>query len=54
VMPIGGGGLLSRLRRAPGFSLGGTAEMPLALGASLPGDVISALEARSLWSRFGL
>lgn len=54
VMPIGGGGLLSRLRRAPGFSLGGMAEMPLTLGASLPGDVISALEARSLWSRFGL
>ena len=54
VMPIGGGGLLSRLRRAPGFSLGGIAEMPLTLGASLPGDVISALEARSLWSRFGL
>ena len=54
VMPIGGGGLLSRLRRAPGFSLGGMAEMPLTLGASLLGDVISALEARSLWSRFGL
>jgi len=54
VMPIGGGGLLSRLRRSPGFSLGGGAELTAGLGASLPGDVISAVEARSLWSRFGL
>jgi signal peptide peptidase SppA len=54
VVPIGGGGLLSRLRRSPGFNLSGSAEMSSGLGASLPGDVISALEARSLWSRFGL
>jgi len=54
VIPIGGGGLLSRLRRSPGFSLRGAAEMPSSWGASLPGDVISAVETRALWSRFGL
>ena len=54
VVPVGGGGLLSRLRRSPGFSLGGAVEMPSLWGASLPGDVISALETRALWSRFGL
>jgi len=54
VIAIGGGGLLSRLRRSPGFSLGGAGEMSSAWAASLPGDVISALETRALWSRFGL
>lgn len=54
VVPVGGGGLLSRLRRPSGFSLRGAAEMPSLFGSSLPGDVISALEARALWSRFGL
>jgi signal peptide peptidase SppA len=54
VVPIGGGGLLSRLRRPSGFSLLAAAEMPSVFGASLSGDVISALEARALWSRFGL
>jgi signal peptide peptidase SppA len=54
VMPIGGGGLLSRLRRPAGFSLGSAAELTSGLSASLPGDVISAIEARALWSRFGL
>ena len=54
VVPVGGGGLLSRLRKSPGFSLGGAVEMPSLWGASLPGDVISALETRALWSRFGL
>ncbi|MEO8650896.1 MAG: S49 family peptidase [Hyphomicrobiaceae bacterium] len=54
VVPLGGGGLLSRLRRPSGFRLFGTVELPSTFGASLPGDVISALEARALWSRFGL
>jgi signal peptide peptidase SppA len=54
VVPVGGGGLLSRLRKSPGFSLGGAVEMSSLCGASLPGDVISALETRALWSRFGL
>jgi signal peptide peptidase SppA len=53
VMPIGGGGLLSRLRRPSGFALGAT-ELPSTWTAALPGDVISALETRALWSRFGL
>jgi signal peptide peptidase SppA len=54
VVPMGGGGLLSRLRRSPGFSLQGAGDGHALLGGSLPGDVISALEARALWSRFGL
>jgi signal peptide peptidase SppA len=53
VIPIGGGGLLSRLRRPSGFALG-TTDTPSTWTAALPGDVISALEARALWSRFGL
>ena len=54
VVPLGGGGLLSRLRRPSGFGILGAVELPSTFGASLPGDVISALEARALWSRFGL
>jgi signal peptide peptidase SppA len=43
---MGGGGLLSRLRRGPGsFEQTGLFD---------PHDVIAALEARALWSRFGL
>ena len=53
-IPLGGGGLLARLRRGPasdgglGMSIG---RRPL---AGLPEEIISALEARTLWSRFGL
>lgn len=58
VIPTGGGGLLSRLRRPSGFSLRGAIEGHSTLGATLGGavvsDVISAIEARALWSRFGL
>lgn len=55
VIPMGGGGLLSRFRRMPAFSMDGLAGGgPATWGAGLPGDVISALEARALWSRFGL
>ncbi len=54
VVPIGGGGLMSRLRRPAGFSLGTVAEAPASLGSAVAGDVISAIEARALWSRFGL
>jgi signal peptide peptidase SppA len=43
---LGGGGLLSRLRRGPGsFEQTGLVD---------PQAVIAALEARALWSRFGL
>ncbi len=49
-VPIGGGGLLSRFRRLPSFGSGEPAAMPLALAD----DLVSAMEARALWSRFGL
>ena len=55
VIPMGGGGLLSRFRRLPGMSLDGLAGAGASTwSAALPADVISALEARALWSRFGL
>jgi signal peptide peptidase SppA len=54
VIAIGGGGLLARLRRPAGFSLRAAAEGPSTLGAAVAADVISAIEARALWSRFGL
>jgi ClpP class serine protease len=46
LVPIGGGGLLSRLRRVPGSS----EALPLVSAD----DLVSTLEARALWSRFGL
>jgi signal peptide peptidase SppA len=55
VIPIGGGGLLARFRRMPSFNLDGfSSAAPSTWSAALPADVISALEARALWSRFGL
>jgi signal peptide peptidase SppA len=51
VVPLERGGLLSRLRRLPGIN--SSEELTtgrLAIGE----DLISAIEARSLWSRFGL
>ncbi len=49
VVPISSGGLLSRLRRA---SMDG---LPVSLSAgSLTDDLVSTVEARALWSRFGL
>ncbi len=51
-VPMGGGGLLSRFRRLPGFHWSGNdgfASQP-----SFADDLISAIEARSMWSRFGL
>ena len=51
VVPISSGGLLSRLRRA---SIDGY-RVPVGLsGGSLTDDLISTVEARALWSRFGL
>jgi signal peptide peptidase SppA len=51
VVPLERGGLLSRLRRLPAFHLGagGAASAGLAIGD----DVLSAIEARALWSRYG-
>jgi signal peptide peptidase SppA len=53
VIPLEGGGWLSRrLRRLPGLGGGG---MPaLALPSTLGDDLISAIEVRALWSRYGL
>ncbi len=43
------GGLLSRFRRVPGaFGLGGNASLAFA------DDLVSAIETRTLWSRFGI
>lgn len=42
------GGLLSRLRRAPGASSLGNS------GLAFADDLVSAVEARTLWSRFGI
>jgi signal peptide peptidase SppA len=50
-VPLSAGGLLSRLRRFPGLQrvpADGSASMP-----SLADDMVSAIEARALWSRFG-
>jgi signal peptide peptidase SppA len=51
-VPLAGGGLLSRFRRLPGF--GGITNEGFALAPSFADDVLSAIEARALWSRFGL
>ena len=53
VIPLEAGGWLSRrLRRLPGLGAGG---MPaLALPSTLGDDLISAIEVRALWSRYGL
>lgn len=53
VVPLSKGGLLSRLRKLPSFSVsrfapGGRSE------TSLSADLLSTLEARALWQRFGL
>jgi signal peptide peptidase SppA len=51
-VPLAAGGLLGRFRRLPGFAEGyGDG---IALGPALADDLISAVEARALWSRFGL
>jgi signal peptide peptidase SppA len=51
VVPIGGGGLLARLRRLP---VGGHAPDLAALPAGFADDLMSTLEVRALWARFGL
>jgi signal peptide peptidase SppA len=51
-VPLTTGGLLSRFRRLPGFGAAGTDGF--AFAPSLADDVVSAIEARALWSRFGL
>ena len=55
VVPFGPGGLLSRLFRFPrlGSALG-QAEAANCLPIALADDLLSAIEARALWSRYGL
>jgi signal peptide peptidase SppA len=52
VVPLERGGLLSRLRRLPSFHLG-EAQTPAA-GLAIADDLVSAVETRALWSRYGL
>ncbi len=51
MVPIGGGGLLARLRRLPSLGSDG---LGVELPAGLPDDLITALEARAMWARFGI
>ena len=51
MVPLGGGGLLARFRRLP---ILGTESGPLPLPRGFSDDLISALETRALWARFGL
>lgn len=52
-IPMAPGGLLARFRRLPGMG-GGSLGDGFALSGPLADDVISALEVRAMWSRFGL
>ncbi len=56
VVPLGGGGLLSRLKRAPALAGGGWPGPAMLSGGpyNWADDAICAIEARALWSRFGL
>jgi len=56
-VPMQSGGLLSRLRRSSenGRPLSGLGDLAVAgLGRTLAEDLISALETRALWQRYGL
>ena len=52
-VPMAPGGLLSRFRRFPGFQ---RVDRPTDLRSrpSFADDLVSAVEARALWSRYGL
>jgi signal peptide peptidase SppA len=51
-VPLAAGGLLSRLKRLPSFET--ITNDGFAFAPSFADDLISAVEARALWSRFGL
>lgn len=54
-VPLDRGGLLSRLKRGPAFSVSlATAAAVSDPRIALADDVISAMETRALWARFGL
>jgi hypothetical protein len=52
VVPMAPSGLLARFRRLPGFATGYGDD--LAMAPSWADDLVSAVETRALWSRFGL
>lgn len=52
VVPLERGGLFSRLRRLPTLSLPRVGEG--GPGLAIADDLVSAIEARALWSRYGL
>lgn len=49
LVPIGGGGLMSLLRRSPALD-----QLANADRLALADDLVSAVEARALWARYGL
>jgi len=53
-VPLSQGGLLSRFRRIPGFGIGAGDGDGSSLAPSWADDLVSAVETRALWSRFGL
>ncbi len=53
-VPITQGGLLSRLKRIPGASALSASLALDAAGHTMTDDVLTTLETRSLWSRYGL
>jgi len=57
-VPLAKGGMLSRLRRLPSlgddFLAGASGTSAATGGLALAEDLVSAIEARALWSRYGL
>jgi signal peptide peptidase SppA len=54
VIPTAPQGLLARLRRLPGLESGGVSELGGGYPAGLTDEVLSTIESRMLWSRYGL
>ncbi len=54
VVPFGPGGWLSRLLRFPRLAPAGMDSLANGLPLSFSDDLLSAIETRSLWSRYGL
>jgi signal peptide peptidase SppA len=54
VISLQAGGLLARLRRLPQIASGGSDTGAAALAMTSADDLISSIEARALWARFGL
>jgi signal peptide peptidase SppA len=54
VISLQAGGLLARLRRLPQIAIGGSDTGAAALAMTSADDLISSIEARALWARFGL